>query len=961
MKNLKLKNPRKITIGHLNINSIRNKFTAIKEAIKNNLDIIIFSETKLGDSFPTGNFLIPGYKQPYRLDVSETKGGLLIFIRDDIPSRPLNQFKLPKDIQMLPIEINLRKQKWLLLPFYRPPPTIDIEKMKEHFLETLSNTINHYKTYSNLLLIGDINLEVTDKKLASFIETHDLYSLIKEPTCFKSLLNPSCIDLILTNRKYCFQNSKTFCTGYSDFHKMTYTMMKLSYVKMPPKKLEYRCYKLFNEEHFLADLSQALNLVQGSIYSIFENTFTQILDKHAPKKTKLIRANDKSFITKKLRKEFMTRTRLKNKAWKSKSVVDFENYKTQRNKCVKLLKLAKKEYYMNLDTKTIDNGKKFWSTFKPLLSHKFNPGGEKIILVENDTIIADEAEVAYLFNDNFINITKSLNLSNWNPDHKYLDSIDNIDNIKSQYANHPSILQIKSFLDNNNGNTPFKFSPVTPTEVTFQISKLRTNKGTRGDLPIKIIKLAAKVNINQLTDCINAAIFENIFPNELKLGDVSPIFKKDDSTDKGNFRPISVLSAVSKIYEKILTDQINSYMEDILSPNLCGFRKGYSPQYSLIQLFENWRNCLDNKGVVGAILMDLSKAYDCLPADLLIAKLDAYNFDKSALKLLYSYLTNRKQRVKVGSAFSTWKEIIRGVPQGSVLGPILFNIFINDLLLFAIESRICNFADDNTCYACENTIDEVIIKLEDDMDKILDWFCINSMVANAGKFQFIILGHKYKRRLCLDINGKKVPNSKTVELLGIIIDEKLSFNDHIDKITKKASNYTNSLNRICHHLNNQNAGILINTFFYSCFTYCPLIWMLCSKTANNKIIKVHNRASRLKNRQNSNMIDNQSIHSINIRYLLNEVFQSLNKNNPQFMWNIWEKKPIHHNLRNKNLVKIPRPKTETFGFRSLTFRGAILWNSLPSEIKDSTDITIFKKKIKQWNADNVCNCHLCRT
>ena len=269
MKQLKLRNPRKITIGHLNINSIRNKFVAIKEATNNNLDIIIFSETKLGDSFPTNNFLIPGYKQPYRLDVTETREGILIFIREDIPSQLLNTFKIPNDIQLVPIEINLKKQKWLLLPFYRPPPIEEKEKMKKYFLDNLSNVIDHYKTYSNLLIVGDINIETSDKKLEAFMDSYNLYSLIKEPTCFKSVTNPSCIDLFLTNRKHSLKIVKTFCTGYSDFHKLIYTMMKISYVKLPPKKIEYRCYSNFSEENFLKDLSLALNSVQGSVYSIF--------------------------------------------------------------------------------------------------------------------------------------------------------------------------------------------------------------------------------------------------------------------------------------------------------------------------------------------------------------------------------------------------------------------------------------------------------------------------------------------------------------------------------------------------------------------------------------------------------------------------------------------------------------------------------------------------------------------
>ena len=661
----------------------------------------------------------------------------------------------------------------------------------------------------------------------------------------------------------------------------------------------------------------------------------------------------------------MTRTRLKNKAWKSKKLIDFEKYKAQRNKCVKLNKLAKKQYYLNLDTKTIVNAKKFWTTFKPLLSHKFNPGGEKIILVENDNIISDEGELSSLYNNFFINITQSLELRDWNTsdNSSYID--DDIDRIILKFANHPSITKIKNPPNNTHSYIPFKFEHVSPDQVKSHITNLRSNKGARGDLPIKIIKLASKVNLNHLTDCINAAINENIFPNELKLGDVTPVFKKDDPTNKDNYRPITVLSAISKIYERILCDQISSYMENILSPDLCGFRKGYSSQHALIQLIENWRICLDNKGVVGTILMDLSKAYDCLPKDLLIAKLEAYGFSKSALSLIFDYLTNRKQRVKVGSTYSSWDEVIRGVPQGSVLGPILFNIFINYILLFANETKICNFADDNTMYACADTIEKVIIRLEDDMINILDWFDINSMVANASKFQFMILGYKYKRKLCLNIHGKKVLCSKKVTLLGIIIDEKLTFNDHIDKITKRANNYTSSLYRIFPYINSDNSNILLNTFFFSCFTYCPLIWMFCSKTANNKINKVHKRALRLKyNNKTANldelliMSKTQNIHVRNIHSLMREVYLSINQLNPSFMWNLFPKKTSNYRLRDCNQIKATKPKTEKFGYRSIIFRGAMLWNSLPTEIKNTPNIVTFKNKIKQWNAPN-CNCNLC--
>ena len=173
-------------------------------------------------------------------------------------------------------------------------------------------------------------------------------------------------------------------------------------------------------------------------------------------------------------------------------------------------------------------------------------------------------------------------------------------------------------------------------------------------------------------------------------------------------------------------------MEDKISNRLCGSRKGHSTQHMLMFLLEKWRKCLDRGGVVGTILLDLSKAFDCMPHDLFIAKLEAYGFSESAMKLLKSYLTNRYQRVKIGSTFGSWKKLFLGVPQGSVLGPLFFNIDINDLF-FQLDD-LNNFADDNTIDAAKNSIEEVIYKLEDDLMIVLEWLKINGFVANPKKF-----------------------------------------------------------------------------------------------------------------------------------------------------------------------------------------------------------------------------------
>ena len=188
--------------------------------------------------------------------------------------------------------------------------------------------------------------------------------------------------------------------------------------------------------------------------------------------------------------------------------------------------------------------------------------------------------------------------------------------------------------------------------------------------------------------------------------------------------------------------QMKTFARCFLNSLLCSFRENYSTQHALIRFVENCRKALDSRNIAGAVFMDLSKAFDCLNHDLLIAKLEAYGFNKRALQLIYSYLNGQKQRVKVNGSFSTWRETSVGVPQGSVLGPLLFNIYLYDLFLFVNDSNICNYADDTTIYVCDRNNENVINRLENETQILSDWFQNNCMKLNGDKCHLMIFGEK---------------------------------------------------------------------------------------------------------------------------------------------------------------------------------------------------------------------------
>ena len=416
-------------------------------------------------------------------------------------------------------------------------------------------------------------------------------------------------------------------------------------------------------------------------------------------------------MTKELRKEIMKRSKLLNIYHRDKSAASKEAYNRQRNICTSLCRKNKREYYSRLNPSSVTCNKIFWKAIKPLFSEKmFN--GESITLVDIGSIIDNNTDVADTFSEFFSNAVKNLCIEN-------IDTFSNVDNINNIYdpilkvikrfENHPSILKIHEFVKNEE---LFDFSHISPEIVSKEIDAFNvTSACPKDSIPPNIIKCNADIFSSKLSHDFNLAIDNGIFPSNLKQADITPAYKKGDKTDKTTYRPVSILPAVSKIMERIIFQQIESFSCKILSKHQCGFRKQFNSQHCLILMLEKWKRAMDNREISGALLTDLSKALDCLDHDLLLAKLNAYGFGYKSLEFMISYLVNRYQRVKVNSSYSSWTEIISGVPQGSIVGPILFNIYLSDLFLFLENSNIANYADDNTPYTSGKEVNDVICNI----------------------------------------------------------------------------------------------------------------------------------------------------------------------------------------------------------------------------------------------------------
>ena len=927
-------------------------------SLLNNVDILGLSETKLDDSFPDAQFKFHNLKL-YRSDRNCHGGGLIMFVNSKLPSRERRDLIdwNTNGVECIIVEVSAKNEKIFFILVYKPPQVKNI-----HINDSVSRIIDKCAVMcESLYIIGDFNIDLGQctHAMTDMFEMYDLVNIINRPTCFKNVHNPSTLDGIITNSPQRILTHFNLFNDISDCHNLIGAVTRMKAPLAAPRKITYRSYKHFDEKNYLKDLS----ITPFHVSDIFENPNDQmwchnkllsdVINLHAPIKHKTVKTKKLPYMNGELRKAINVKSMLLRKYYKNRNSHTWNNYRKQRNLVNSLKRITIKRYFQ--DKCSDKNSNNFWKTDSRFFSNKSATAAE-IHLFENGQITTDPKSVAEILNDHYINVTNNVSEP---------EAIRNmsVNDIIHFYESHPSVSQIKQHIGHQSN---LEFESVKLEDVRTKLKGLATKKSVGYDMiPARLLKIGANVLCRSLTKVFNNSIHQGIFPECLKRAIICPVYKKGDCFDKNNYRPISLLTNISKVFEGLLCDQILSYLTDTLSEHLSAYRKTFSCENVVLKCVENWKHALDNNEVIGCVLIDLSKAFDSVPHGLLLTKLFHHGMSRNATELIKDYLTHRPQCVRQDKELSSWRHLKRGVPQGSLLGPTLFNIFINDLLLMLQNKCLLyNYADDNSLAFRDNDQDVVKENIEHVLALSIKWFENNYMQVNPSKFQSMVLSKK-NCDISFNVNGAPLQVSKSVKLLGCYVDNQLKFSEHVKHLSVKCSKQVNALARLSSRLDSSTKLKIIQCLVFSNMKYCDIVYHYCSVKDARKLEKLFHRALKYAfhdfTSDYKKLLERANFSMLYINRLRNIVI-CIHKIRMKCLYPVdndfLTEKDVAYNLRNANLIQ-PQCHTVSYGYQSLRYNGVSLYNKLPSQLK-ALSVCDFKENVRFWSPECKCNsCIMC--
>ena len=504
-------------------------------------------------------------------------------------------------------------------------------------------------------------------------------------------------------------------------------------------------------------------------------------------------------------------------------------------------------------------------------------------------------------------------------------------------------------------------APTTDQEIVDTIGNLKNTTSVGCDnIPLHLIKFCKTEFAVILSQLINNSMTEGIFPDGLKVAKIIPVFKSTDPKSLTNYRPISILTTFSKIFEKIVAVRLNGFITKniILHENQFGFRSGLSTSMALLQLVNELTKSIDDKKITAGVFIDLAKAFDTIDHNILLKKLSHYGIRGVVLDYFSTYLRNRKQYVSLNGNNSKLLNVRCGVPQGSILGPVLFLLYINDLNSVSAKLKTIMFADDTNLFTTGNTIDEVEDCLNNELSLVNLWFQANLLSLNVSKTTFMIFGRKNLSANIM-IDNVSLQKQNESKFLGVILSADLKWHKHTEIIINKASKNIGIISKIRHLLPENLTRTLYLTLVDPYISYCNIVWSAPNTTGQlDKILKLQKKYCRLITfsdfRAHSRpLFQRLSILSVNNKYkfqLLLHIYKIEHNliQNKYSLGLFTKNSSIHtHNTRHRDNLHIPKCYT-SLRQRTIIFQGPKLWNLLPIDIKSSPSLNVFKRKLMKF-------------